>query len=105
MADRGGHDGAVLVADNATGDVLAYVGASGGLASAPHVDSVRARRQAGSTLKPFTALAGLTYRAIAPGTTFRDPCFGYYQFGRRRFGCWDKDGHGWTALRQAVARS
>ena len=59
----------------------------------------------GSTLKPFSALAGLTTRAIAPGTTFREPCFGYYQFGRRQFGCWDKDGHGWTALRQAVARS
>lgn len=67
--------------------------------------AIQAAYPPGSTLKPFTALAGLTYRAIAPGTTFRDPCFGYYQFGRRRFGCWDKDGHGWTALRQAVARS
>jgi penicillin-binding protein 1C len=46
-------DGAVLVIDNATGDVLAYVGGSGELSRAPQVDGVRARRQAGSTLKPF----------------------------------------------------
>ena len=67
--------------------------------------AIQAAYPPGSTLKPFTALAGLTLHAITSGTTFRDPCFGYYQFGRRRFGCWDKDGHGWTALRQAVARS
>ena len=67
--------------------------------------AIQAAYPPGSTLKPFTALAGLTLRAIAAGTTFRDPCYGYYQFGRRRFGCWDKDGHGWTALRQAVSHS
>ena len=43
----------MLVVDNASGDVLAYVGGSGELSSAPHVDGVRAPRQAGSTLKPF----------------------------------------------------
>jgi penicillin-binding protein 1C len=46
-------DGAVLVADNQTGQVLAYVGSSGPLSTAPYVDGVRAYRQAGSTLKPF----------------------------------------------------
>ncbi|MBM4296870.1 MAG: hypothetical protein FJ143_03935, partial [Deltaproteobacteria bacterium] len=46
-------DGAVLVADNKTGEVLAYVGNSGVDSSARFVDGVRAPRQAGSTLKPF----------------------------------------------------
>ncbi|MEI9850203.1 MAG: penicillin-binding transpeptidase domain-containing protein [Sphingomonas sp.] len=47
-------DGAVLVADNATGEVLAYVGGIGGASTAPAVDGVsRNYRQAGSTLKPF----------------------------------------------------
>lgn len=46
-------DGAALVVDNATGDVLAYVGSSGDLSDSPFVDGVKARRQAGSTLKPF----------------------------------------------------
>ena len=46
-------DGAVLVVDNASGDVLAYVGSSGALSAAPAVDGVLARRQPGSALKPF----------------------------------------------------
>jgi len=46
-------DGAVVVLDNASGDVLAYVGGIGGNSTAPAVDGASAYRQAGSTLKPF----------------------------------------------------
>jgi len=46
-------DGAVMVVDNATGEILAYVGNSGSASSAVWMDGVRSRRQAGSTLKPF----------------------------------------------------
>jgi penicillin-binding protein 1C len=46
-------DGAVVVVDNRTGDVLAYVGGIGGNSTASHVDNADAPRQAGSTLKPF----------------------------------------------------
>ncbi len=46
-------DGAVIVVDNASGDVLAYVGGIGGASTAPQVDAANAYRQAGSTLKPF----------------------------------------------------
>ncbi|WP_256731470.1 penicillin-binding transpeptidase domain-containing protein, partial [Sphingomonas sp. dw_22] len=46
-------DGAVVVVDNAKGDVLAYVGGIGGESTAPAVDGAAAYRQAGSTLKPF----------------------------------------------------
>ena len=46
-------DGAVIVIDNASGDVLAWVGGSGSLSQAAEVDGVAAPRQAGSTLKPF----------------------------------------------------
>lgn len=53
LARQNVHDGAVLVADNKTGDVLAYVGNAGSISSARYVDGVQARRQAGSTLKPF----------------------------------------------------
>ena len=50
---RNVEDGAVIVLDNATGEVLAYVGSSGDLSQAAAVDGVTALRQAGSTLKPF----------------------------------------------------
>ncbi len=53
LKGRNVHDGAALVVENATGDILAYVGNSGASSSAPYVDGVRAVRQAGSTLKPF----------------------------------------------------
>jgi len=46
-------DGAVVVIDNASGDVLAYVGGVGGGSTAREVDGAAAYRQAGSTLKPF----------------------------------------------------
>ena len=46
-------DGALVVLDNETGDVLAWVGSSGALSRAHEVDGVLAPRQAGSTLKPF----------------------------------------------------
>ena len=53
LAARKVEDGAVIVIDNASGDVLAWVGSSGGLSQAAEVDHVLAPRQAGSTLKPF----------------------------------------------------
>ncbi len=52
-------DAALLVVENKTGDVLAYIGNNGDLASARYVDGVHAKRQAGSTLKPF--LYGLAF--------------------------------------------
>lgn len=53
LVERNIEDGAVIVIDNASGDVLAWVGSSGSLSAAANVDGVVAQRQAGSTLKPF----------------------------------------------------
>ena len=58
LADRNVRDGAALVVDNETGEMLAYVGSAGPFSKAGKVDGIHARRQAGSTLKPF--LYGLT---------------------------------------------
>jgi penicillin-binding protein 1C len=54
FSDKGASGAAVLVVDNERGEVLAYVG-SGGWddAEGGQIDMVRARRQPGSTLKPF----------------------------------------------------
>jgi penicillin-binding protein 1C len=46
-------DGAVIIVDNKSGDILAYVGGVGGGSTAAAVDGADAYRQAGSTLKPF----------------------------------------------------
>ena len=53
LGEQNAKDGAAVVIDNQTGDVLAYVGSSGDLSDAGDVDGVAALRQAGSTLKPF----------------------------------------------------
>jgi penicillin-binding protein 1C len=65
-------DGAALVTENETGHVLAYVGNIGEGSSARHVDGIRARRQAGSTLKPF--LYGLAFekRILTPASLLDD---------------------------------
>ena len=52
---RGVENGAAVVVSNATGELLAYVGAARAGSDAPGgwLDLARARRQPGSTLKPF----------------------------------------------------
>ena len=69
---RNVRDGAALVVDNASGEVLAYVGSAGQHSSASAVDGVRALRQAGSTLKPF--LYGLAFerRYLTPASLLED---------------------------------
>ncbi|MBC7531070.1 MAG: penicillin-binding protein 1C [Oligoflexus sp.] len=66
------HDASVLVADYRTGEVLAYVGSSGRYSKAPEVDGVRAKRQAGSTLKPFLYSEAFNEDLIAVDTLLLD---------------------------------
>ncbi len=73
LRERNVRDGAVLVVDNSSGEVLAYVGGVGAeLASAVHVDGVRARRQAGSTLKPFLYQLALEQRLLTAASLIDD---------------------------------
>ena len=57
-------DGAVIILDNASGEVLAWVGSSGALSEAPEVDAMLAQRQAGSTLKPFLYAQAIAQRRL-----------------------------------------
>jgi penicillin-binding protein 2 len=57
--------------------------------------------QPGSTMKPFSALAGLEDRVVDPEHT--EKCEGYVVFGRRVFRC--SHVHGKVKLQQAIARS
>lgn len=72
LAVRGVEDGAIVVLDNATGDVLAYVGSSGELSRAAEVDGVMAPRQAGSTLKPFLYALALDDRVLTAASLVDD---------------------------------
>jgi penicillin-binding protein 1C len=65
-------DGAVLIIENSSGKVLAYLGNSGPLSSAPLVDGIQARRQAGSTLKPFLYSLAFEKRLITAASMLED---------------------------------
>ena len=71
---RGRHveDGAIVVLNNATGEVLAWVGSSGGLSSAAEVDGVMAQRQPGSTLKPFLYAQAMAEKRITAASLLED---------------------------------
>lgn len=72
LAPSGVEDGAAIVLDNASGEVLAYVGSSGELSRSAQVDGVKARRQAGSTLKPFLYELALEKRLLTAATVLDD---------------------------------
>ena len=65
-------DGALIVLDNATGDVLAWVGSSGLLSRAAEVDGVLAQRQPGSTLKPFLYAQAIAERRLTAASLLDD---------------------------------
>lgn len=72
LAERNVRDGAALAVDNATGEVLAYVGSAGPFSKSAKVDGVRARRQAGSTLKPFLYGLALDKRYLTAASILND---------------------------------
>ena len=65
-------DGAVVVVDNESGDVLAYVGGVAGDSTAAFVDGASALRQAGSTLKPFLYAQVLERGYLTPASILDD---------------------------------
>ncbi len=71
---RGRHveDGAVVVLDNATGQMLAWVGSSNELSKAADVDGVTALRQPGSTLKPFLYAQAIAEKRITAASLLED---------------------------------
>jgi penicillin-binding protein 1C len=72
LTSRNVRDGAALVLDNESGDVLAWVGSAGRRSQAPEVDGVRALRQAGSTLKPFLYALLLERRYLTAASLLDD---------------------------------
>ncbi len=106
LADRHVTQGAAVVLDNATGDVLAWVGSRDFFDAAEgQNDMVTGLRQPGSTLKPFVyGLAledGLTAATLLPDL----PLFVPTLIGDYRPRNYDRRYHGWVSLRAALANS
>ena len=102
-------DGAALVVDNATGNVLAYVG-SPDYFSEPILgrnDGVQALRQPGSSLKPFTYELALERRTIRSTTILADVPAAYALPGGRLYQPADYSGRfsGPVRVRYALANS
>jgi penicillin-binding protein 1C len=74
LGDRSVHDASAIVVDNATGDVLAYLGSPEyfDARSLGRNDGVVALRQPGSTLKPFLYELAFERRTIRPASILED---------------------------------
>lgn len=106
LARRNAQDGAVLVLDNASGEVLAWVGSSGELSTAAEVDGVVALRQAGSTLKPFLYALAFERRDLTPASLIEDAPLtletGNGLYAPQNY---EADYRGWVSARMALAAS
>ena len=106
LQGRNVEDGAVVVLDNATGQVLAWVGSSGALSRAAEVDGVTALRQAGSTLKPFLYAQALAERRLTAASLLEDapthiPTAGGLYIPQN----YDRQFKGWVSARTALGAS
>ncbi len=106
LSGRNVEDGAVVVIDNVSGDVLAYVGSSGALSAAAQVDHAAALRQAGSTLKPFLYAQAIEERRLTAASLLDDrpvnlPTGGGLYIPQN----YDHRYAGWVSLRAALGAS
>jgi penicillin-binding protein 1C len=105
---RGRHveDGALVVLDNASGEVLAWVGSSGPLSRAAEVDGVLAPRQAGSTLKPFLYAQAIAQHRLTAASLLEDaPTHIATPAGLYIPQNYDRRFKGWVSVRTALAAS
>ena len=106
LADRGVGDGALVVIDNASGYVLAYVGSGGSMSSAAQVDGVAALRQPGSTLKPFLYALALDTKVLTAASLVDDsPVAIATERGMYVPQNYDHDFKGLVSVRTALASS
>nr|WP_297531111.1 penicillin-binding protein 1C [uncultured Roseateles sp.] len=107
LAGRQVEDGAVLVLDNASGEVRVWVGSSGSqLSDAAQVDHVLARRQPGSTLKPFLYELAIERRLITAASLLDDsPAQVATAAGLYLPQNYDKQYRGWISARASLGNS
>jgi penicillin-binding protein 1C len=95
---------AIVVAEHATGEILAHVGSAGYMDSSRQgaVDMVTAIRSPGSTLKPF--IYGLSFEAglAHPETLIEDRPVRFGTYAPKNF---DEEYHGTVSVREALSQS
>jgi len=98
-------DCAILVVENQTGEVLAYVGGSGSYSLSPEINSILAKRQAGSTLKPFIYALAFEKKILTPTSILEDKPFSV-QVGTGIYNPGNYEGfHGDVTAKVALASS
>lgn len=106
LKNRHVEDGAVVVLDNATGAVLAWIGSSGEFSRAGEVDGVMALRQPGSTLKPFLYAQAIAERRLTAASLLEDsPTHIQTAGGLYIPQNYDHQFKGWVSVRTALASS
>lgn len=107
LRGRNVEDGAAVVIDNATGDILAWVGSTGrALSRASEVDGVLALRQPGSTLKPFLYAQAIAERRLTAASLLHDsPQQLQTASGLYIPQNYDRSFKGWVSVRTALASS
>lgn len=106
VRDRNVDDGAVMVVENSSGEVWAYVGGAGEFSAAPYVDAVRSLRQPGSALKPFLYALAVERRLLTPASILEDsPLELPEQRGVYRPLDYDRRFRGLVSMRTALASS
>jgi penicillin-binding protein 1C len=106
LKGRNVEDGAVVVIDNASGELRAYVGSSGALGSAQEVDAAAALRQAGSTLKPFLYAQAIAEKRLTAASLVEDssahiPTASGLYIPQN----YDRSFKGWVSVRTALGAS
>jgi penicillin-binding protein 1C len=106
LSGRNVEDGAIVVLDNASGAVLAWVGANGASSAAAQVDGVLARRQPGSTIKPFVYQLAFERRLLTPASLLDDsPAQIGTSAGLYMPQNYDREFKGWVSVRTALGNS
>ncbi len=72
LSARNARNGSAIVVDNASGDILAYVGSGGPESRSGAVDGARSPRQAGSSLKPFLYELAIERRLLTAASILDD---------------------------------
>jgi penicillin-binding protein 1C len=107
LKSRRVQDAGLLVLENKTGNILAYVGSSGSQWShAPHVDMVQSSRQLGSVVKPFLYATALENNLITLSSWIEDsPLEIIFPNGTYSPSNHDHQYHGWVHPAMALGSS